>query len=427
MKALLTTYSSINWPKLVSTLGGPDVIKADEILSPIQSIANLNRLLSQSADAQLYIAVVQAEYFIAEAIDKQESLVVAAQQWQQQTQALLDFQRHHRHQLQLFNLHQALIYPDFLLEKINHSNAVPKSTKPTHSSELSLLAACQYVEQHRELKSLNTRLLAVTIPLSDEDKPGVDIESILQKEKLNQQLVQKSHAELTALQTELNQLRKDLTKLEADNAAITNERDLILAQLHQVQEKVEEYYLALKSEEQKNKHATLARDKQHAKETHKMENELRKANARAASAEYNLGLLQKELSAHKNSTLWKATGPVRLLGGLVKRADKSREKLQQDIGLLLTSEYFDVEWYLRHYPDVAESKMNPAEHYLLYGAAEGRLPGPLFDGNWYLQQYPDVAEASINPLLHFITHGLQEGRNSSPIFLLNSQTNEDLQ
>lgn len=441
MKALLTTYSSVNWSQLVSALGGPDVIKlslkADEVLGPIQSIANLNHILSQSADAQFYTAVVQAEYFIAEAIDKQENLVVTAKQWQEQTQALLDLQRQHRHQLQLFNLHQALIYPDLFIEKINYSSAISKSTKPTYSSELSLLAACQYIDQHTELKSLNTRLLATTIAVSDEDRPPVDIESILRNEKLNQKKMldlqekvdglQKSQAESKGLQKELTQLREDRTKLKADNTVITNERDLILAQLHQVQEKVEEYYVALKSEEQKNKHTTLARDKQYAKEIQKMENELRKANARAASAEYNLGLLQKELSDHKNSTLWKATGPVRLLSGLVRRADKSREKLQQDIGLLLTSEYFDVEWYLRHYPDVAESKMNPAEHYLLYGATEGRLPGPLFDGNWYLQQYPDVAEAGTNPLLHLITYGLQEGRTSSPKFLMNNQTNEDLQ
>lgn len=516
MKALLTTYSSVNWSQFVSALGGSDVIKlslkTDEVLSPIQSIANLDQLLNQSADAQLYVAIVQAEYFLAEAIDKQENLAAAAKQWQEQTQALLDFQRHHRRQLQLFNLNQALIYPDVFIEKINYSSAITKSPKPAHSSEMSLLAACQYVDQHTELQSLNTRLLAITLPLSDEDKPQVDIESVLQHEKIKQQellnlqqkidglqtelntaiqkqqsissqsdelllktkkesdlllsqlhIVQEQlesqvnlHAELRAvtnkaqnelqeaynasqinlqklqaesagLQKESSHLKDELNKLKTENTAIADERDLILAQLHQVQEKVEEYYLALQAEEQKNKHSSLARDKQYAKEIQKLENELRKANARAASAEYSLGLLHQELAEHRNSRLWKATSPVRLLGSLVKRVDRSKEKLQQDIGLLLTSEYFDVEWYLRHYPDVAESKMNPAEHYLLYGAAEGRLPGPLFDGNWYLQQYPDVAEAGTNPLLHFITYGLQEGRNSSPKYLMNNQTNEDLQ
>ena len=33
---------------------------------------------------------------------------------------------------------------------------------------------------------------------------------------------------------------------------------------------------------------------------------------------------------------------------------------------------FDPEWYVRHYPDVAASGMNPADHYLRFGALEGR-------------------------------------------------------
>lgn len=480
MRVLLTTYNSINWPKFLTTLGSSGVVdlsqKADEVLNPVQSLADLTQILTQSTDIQVCLAVVQAEYFIAEAIDKNENISIVAKRWQTQTQALLDLQRKYRRQLQLFNLHHALIHPDIFIKKFNYSGTSSTPARSPLCSEVSLLAACQYVDQHTELQPLNTRLVATTLPLVDNGKPQVDIESFLQKEKLKQEekktrdllLAQqhkmqeqlesqlKLHAEYKAradkantqsqeaynnsqkklqkiqdeyeeLQKELIQKREEQNKLEVSNSAIANERDLILAQLHQVQERVEEYYLALKSEEQKSKHAILARDKQYAKEIQKMENELRKANARAASAEYNLELLQKELSEHRNSTLWKATGPVRILSGLVRRVDKSKEKLQQDIGLLLMSEYFDVEWYLRHYPDVAASKMNPAEHYLLYGAAEGRLPGPLFDGNWYLQQYPDVAEAGTNPLLHFITYGLQEGRNSSPKFLMSSQANEDLQ
>src|SRR5690606_8981877 len=127
----------------------------------------------------------------------------------------------------------------------------------------------------------------------------------------------------------------------------------------------------------------------------------------------------KELDQMKNSRFWKTTAPVRALKKYVRPEDKSQEELQQRAGLLLTSEYFDVDWYLAHYPDVAASGMNPAEHYLLFGGKEGRLPGPLFDGNWYLQQYPDVAEADINPLLHFVMFGQAEGRNRSPVMLQN--------
>jgi hypothetical protein len=83
----------------------------------------------------------------------------------------------------------------------------------------------------------------------------------------------------------------------------------------------------------------------------------------------------------------------------------------------MTSEYFDIIWYLQSYPDVAESGINPAEHYLCFGADEGRAPGPLFDSNWYLSQYPDVAENEVNPLLHYVKFGAQEGRTASPKLL----------
>ena len=35
---------------------------------------------------------------------------------------------------------------------------------------------------------------------------------------------------------------------------------------------------------------------------------------------------------------------------------------------------FDSSWYLATYPDVAQSRFNPLEHYLYFGSAEGRSP-----------------------------------------------------
>lgn len=38
--------------------------------------------------------------------------------------------------------------------------------------------------------------------------------------------------------------------------------------------------------------------------------------------------------------------------------------------------WFDGEWYLRRYPDVASSGLDPARHFWRHGRFEGRLPGP---------------------------------------------------
>ena len=69
------------------------------------------------------------------------------------------------------------------------------------------------------------------------------------------------------------------------------------------------------------------------------------------------------------------------------------------------SVWFDAEWYLEVYPDVAEQGMDPARHYLQHGAPEGRDPSPGFSTCGYLARHPHVANAALNPLLHYLNTG----------------------
>lgn len=200
------------------------------------------------------------------------------------------------------------------------------------------------------------------------------------------------------------------------------EYDQILAHLHKVQEQLEEYYLQLQEEqqheramqmrEQQHKHALQMREQQYSHEINKLESKLRAANTRAERAEQAVLKQQQELDSIRRSTLWKTAKPIFALKRLAQQKNKLGDKLSQEINLLLSSKLFDAEWYLSHYPDVAKSNISPAEHYLLYGAAEGRQPSAHFDGKWYLEQHPDVATAGLNPLLHFILFGQEEGRSS---------------
>lgn len=409
MSLLLTVYNTPAWKTFVSICGMPIINEAapvvnsnTSILLPTQSLPALTALLPDLSDGQIFwLAVVQAEHFIADALESGGTLAEAAQAWEQQTNALLRLQQQQRKKLQLFNVHQALAQPTRFRLLLTPEATIHDYPEQNISSNLSLLAACQYLTQHPELQALNIRLQASVLPLCDSEKLILNIDQIL-------------------LQSHINSVAADAyDQAQFKLKETREERDLILAQLQQVQEQIEQYYLTLQAEQQNNKHTLLARDAQQAKEITKLEADLRKTKARAANAEYTGLLLQQELDKLRKSISWKAATPVRVLGRLVRKSDPERQKLMQDIGLLLTSEYFDVDWYLRTYTDVAESQVNPAEHYLLHGAAEGRLPGPLFDGNWYLQHYPDVGAANMNPLLHFILYGQQEGRNSSPILLTN--------
>lgn len=77
---------------------------------------------------------------------------------------------------------------------------------------------------------------------------------------------------------------------------------------------------------------------------------------------------------------------------------------------------FDSNWYFETYPDVVSAGLNPLVHYLLYGAKQARAPHPLFDTQWYLDQNEDVRAAGLNPLVHYLSCGWREARNPNPLF-----------
>lgn len=77
---------------------------------------------------------------------------------------------------------------------------------------------------------------------------------------------------------------------------------------------------------------------------------------------------------------------------------------------LVASPWFDAEWYLHQYPDVALSGLSAEVHYLRVGEVLGRWPGPYFDPLWYLATYADITKAGVSPLGHFIAYGEREGR-----------------
>ena len=101
-------------------------------------------------------------------------------------------------------------------------------------------------------------------------------------------------------------------------------------------------------------------------------------------------------------------------GKSLRRGGKSfpggLKELKRLASTLERSMLFDAEWYLAHYPDVAESGALAEVHYLKYGAAEQRDPGPLFSTKRYLDMNPDVARSKVNPLLHYIEFGNKERR-----------------
>lgn len=72
------------------------------------------------------------------------------------------------------------------------------------------------------------------------------------------------------------------------------------------------------------------------------------------------------------------------------------------------------DWYLKRFPDVQKSEVDPRDHYLSEGVWENRDPNPLFDGAWYRRTYEVPHE--IPPILHYLTVGAGLGFAPGPFF-----------
>lgn len=97
------------------------------------------------------------------------------------------------------------------------------------------------------------------------------------------------------------------------------------------------------------------------------------------------------------------------LGFFAGSAGRSRRDVTE---MVIGSGLFDGAWYLERYPDVAEGKMEPLQHFLRFGWKELRDPGPDFSTSRYLRENVDVAQAGLNPVLHYIEYGQIEGRST---------------
>ncbi|WP_217511540.1 hypothetical protein [Vibrio metschnikovii] len=211
-------------------------------------------------------------------------------------------------------------------------------------------------------------------------------------------------------QSALQASEQQLSETTREQKALEQENSMIIAELHRVQEALETLYYE-KSTLQQQIDQQVQQLKAHNVKISSLIKRQRLTKLELAQALASKTLLEKELTAHHASTLWKMTVPVRKFRQTPQR--KRAAQLAQQKLLIEFSEYFDKEWYLAQYPDVIEDGLDPIEHYLRFGAQEGRNPSAEFNTLWYLKTYSDVAESGLNPLVHFIQYGEREERQTS--------------
>ena len=83
---------------------------------------------------------------------------------------------------------------------------------------------------------------------------------------------------------------------------------------------------------------------------------------------------------------------------------------------------FDAKYYWRTYPESILTCLNPLQHYLSVGWKLGYKPNPRFDPQFYLATYADVAAEGIEPLSHFAGIGFKEGRAGCAAMTWQSQS-----
>ena len=208
-------------------------------------------------------------------------------------------------------------------------------------------------------------------------------------------------------------------KLKQENSELKQEGELLLLQLHQVQEELEQYYLKnldLDKAVSAGKKAAADTQKTLARDQKALADTQRKAKALQLQLQQMQDELKHQQALFAASVAQPARGTstfARLVPSPARRMiSYSRDKKTRltQLDAIRKSSWFDRQWYLDTYPDIRAAKIDPVEHYLTTGWKESRNPCSGFDTAYYLRTNPDITQSGLNPLWHFIAFGSKEGR-----------------
>ncbi|EKO3753682.1 coiled-coil domain-containing protein [Vibrio metschnikovii] len=375
----------------------------------------------KAAEQQQQALVQENELLITELHRVQEALEASLQQNQQQTnkcnqleQSLTEQQGQHSRLTEQYATSQSALQAAEQQQQglaqenelvITELHRVQEALEAALQQNQQVTDKCNQLEQSlTEQKGQHSRLT---------EHYATSQSALQAAEQQYQQALNKQVAleqQLIAIEQQKSALEQQVSDATRQQKNLEQENSMIIAELHRVQEALETLYYE-KSTLQKQIDQQVQQLKAHSVKINSLIKRQRLTKLELAQALASKTLLEKELTAHHASTLWKMTVPVRKFRQTPQR--KRAAQLAQQRLLIEFSEYFDKEWYLAQYPDVIEDGLDPIEHYLRFGAQEGRNPSAEFDTLWYLQTYPDVAEGGLNPLVHFIQYGEREERQTS--------------
>ncbi|MGY4877579.1 hypothetical protein ACLUEY_06785 [Vreelandella aquamarina] len=236
------------------------------------------------------------------------------------------------------------------------------------------------------------------------------------------QVVQETYEVLLNDSKALDRVQKEtILCLEQKN----EEQETVSSKAIQQLEKERDEQKAISATHQGNHDAVVNKLEQRVAELHKTQELLEKSALDHVQLRQQLEKRQKELNMLRNSSQqhihhlerlvqWLRVHAQRHAAAAYREIRSYKKTLPKQAAMLEASQFFDADWYREQYPDVAQAGLRPAEHFIKFGAIDGRDPGPLFSTDFYLTYYEDVAASGQHPLLHYLRHGVTEQRETRP-------------
>ncbi|WP_430468818.1 hypothetical protein [Vreelandella titanicae] len=402
-----------------------------------EATRTIKQWLQQAATQHVTLVWLQPVPYIAAKLAQGEETEGTLQEWQQMAHATLNLFRQHRRQVTLIGADVGGVPPQL--------DGVALLTLPSAKhAPLFTLAASQLLASNSAMQETAAHLCASSTCVYPQAESGIDqVINTLRDHQKNSQQINDFEQQLSAEKETHQKTQQQVAAQSKELTSVKEENDLVIAELHRVQELLESKLIEreelVKQRDDVRNHYEITiqqRDsalhqldqrfaqlqqahldlKKSLGENKEYQKEQKALSSRINRLQTQLNVQKKEFqqALQEQSTwlTWVRRNAALYSAATYKHSRSHRKTLKQQAALVHASQYFDKQWYLEQYPDIANSTMDPVEHYLKFGVLEARNPSPNFDTKFYITQNPDIAESGYQPLLHYIQHGKMEHRQT---------------
>lgn len=379
----------------------------------------LAKVLGEDRSLKITLIWPRPETYIAKRVDAGESIESSILNWKNITQRVLELYVDYRDQVALVGA-----LPQGAVELANKTDR--STVENLHKLEelfniwqkpkpISQIIASQVVAEDLEMVDifLNISASSQAICNANESKVFLSNEVLREgkeKDTHYKSIIDSCNSRISAFEDEVEALKKQLNLL-------IKEKSEVEKQLYKAQEALEVQFKIMdekikvnntekfeKFEKEKNEiliHLYKTQEALFDVLDNRIKNEMKDKKAYSEKIESLIVL-----------NLWKKKISLNLSNMAYKTSKKYKNNIKAQEKLLQASKFFDSVWYCKEYKDVSNSIYQPAEHYLRFGALEGRNPSPNFNTYNYLVRNKDVAATGQNPLVHYIKYGQYENRQA---------------